>query len=835
MRVGVAVTGLLVARLVLAPAAAADEAGDAFFESKVRPVLVAHCYECHSAQAKKQRGGLLLDSRDGLRKGGDTGPALVPGKPDQSRLIRAVRYADEDLRMPPKGKLPVTVVADLEAWVKMGAPDPRTGTAVKPPAVPGTAARDHWAFRPPRPHPPPAVKDASWPYDDVDRFVLARLEEKGLRPARDADRHTLLRRVTFDLTGLPPTPEEIEAFVNDPSPRAFEKVVDRLLGSPGFGDRWGRHWLDLAQFADTVSVDRLFPDKNAWRYRDYVIRAFNEDRPFDRFVREQLAGDLLPAPSPPAPLPRGERGDVGARAERVVATAFLTHGPTQTINQFKEQLRWDVVDNQVAKVGQVFLGLTLQCARCHDHKFDPVAQDEYYALAGIFQNLRVVEGFVGDSMVFSDWVRVPLPEDAAERAQRERAVAEHARVRAGMERQLEQERANLTRLQQKQKETKGPDAALEKDLAAARQRAGGLEARLLDHVKGNAPEPPSMFAAKEVSPPSNARVTVRGNAYQLGAEVPRGFVRVATGARPPAIPPQASGRVQLADWLTDPKNPLTGRVAVNRVWHHVFGAGLVRSVDNFGLRGDRPTHPELLDHLALRFVEAGWSVKGLVRELVLSRTYRMASDHDPAAFAVDPDNKLLWRMNRRRLEAEAMRDAALQASGQLDRGRGGPALPPAGWLGGAVNNYVLIKGEPPPPAAVANRRTVYLPVYRRPAPWADGLMLFNAPPPSVLTGARPETTVPTQALYLMNAPFLVEQGKRAAARLLARKDLSDDGRVRRFYLEALSRPAREQEVRRALGFIGTMAEAPPGADVRAEAWALFCHAVFASNEFRMRF
>ncbi|HKB35344.1 MAG TPA: DUF1553 domain-containing protein [Gemmataceae bacterium] len=856
MRVWIAFASLLAPLSLASPAAAADDAGAEFFEKKVRPVLVQRCYECHSQTAKKKRGGLLLDSRDRLRQGGDSGPAIVPGRPDESRLIKAIRYGDEHLRMPPKGKLPDTVIADLETWVKMGAPDPRdAATAEKPSAPDPEAARRHWAFQPLRKHPVPAVKDATWPLNDIDRFLLARLEEKGLRPTRDADRHTLLRRVTFDLTGLPPTSAEIEAFLADRSPQALDRVVDRLLASPAFGDRWGRHWLDIAQYADTVSVDRLFPDNNAWRYRDYVIRAFNEDWPFDRFIREQVAGDLLPLTSNPSP-PRGEGGKktplsprgrgVGGeggdaqRAEQIVATAFLTHGPIQTINQFKEQLRWDIVDNQVGKVGQVFLGLTVGCARCHDHKFDPIAQKEYYALAGIFQNLQLLNGFLGDSKVFSDWVRVPLPESAEERAARQQATAEHARIRADLERQLRQERAHVAELEKKQKNagtTEKP--ALTKELTAARQRAQQLDERLIDHVKGTAPQPPSMFAAHELAPVSNARVTVRGNAYQLGPEVPRGFLHIATAGRPPAIPSDASGRLQLADWLTDPKNPLTARVAVNRIWHHVFGAGLVRSVDNFGLRGDRPTHPELLDHLAQRFVERGWSVKAVIRELVLSRAYRMASDHHDDAFALDPDNKLLWRMSRRRLEAEAIRDAVLQVSGQLDRGRGGPSLPPAGWLPGAVNNYVMLKGEPPPPPSVARRRTVYLPVFRRPAPWADGLMLFNAPTPSVITGARSETTVPTQSLYLMNSPFLIEQGRKTAERLLARKDLSDAERVEAFYLAALSRPARPEEVQRALTFIQKVTipdtESKPKADARLSAWGLFCHAVFASNEFLMRF
>jgi hypothetical protein len=829
MRVRAFTAWVAVPLLFASRAAAADQAGIDFFERKIRPVLVEHCYGCHSETAKKLRGGLLLDSRDGLRKGGDSGPAIEPGRPDRSLLIKAVRYTDEHLRMPPKGKLPDTLLADLEAWVKRGAPDPReaaTSGKGKPSGFDPETGRRHWAFQPLRKSPVPTVKDVAWPGSDIDRFLLARLEAKGLRPARKADRHTLLRRVTFDLTGLPPTSEEIAAFVADRSPQAFERVVDRLLASPGFGDHWGRHWLDLAQYADTVSVDRLFPDKNAWRYRDYVIRVFNEDRPFNQFIREQIAGDLLPA--------KNDR----ECAENIVATAFLTHGPIQTINQFKEQLRWDIVDNQVGKVGQVFLGLTVACARCHDHKFDPIPQKDYYALAGIFQNLRLLKGFLGDSKVFSEWVRVPLPESREERVRRDRATAEHARVRADFERQLQQERDHLQQLEAKEKKAAaGEKPALEKQLNAVRLKVAQLDDRLMDHVKGTVPEPPSLFAAHELSPPTNARVTVRGNAYQLGPEVPRGFLRVATAGRAPAIPPQTSGRLQLAEWLTDPKNPLTARVAVNRLWHHIFGAGLVRSVDNFGRRGDRPTHPELLDYLALRFMDEGWSVKRMVRALVLSRAYRMASDHNATAFALDPDNKHLWRMSRRRLEAEAIRDAVLQVSGQLDRGRGGPSLPPAGWLPGAVNNYVMIKGEPSPPASIANRRTVYLPVFRRPPPWADGLMLFDAPTPSVITGARSETTVPTQSLYLLNAPFLIEQGGKAAGRLLARKDLSDAGRVEACYLEALGRPARAEEVERALGFIQrlSIADGTPSAEARREAWGLFCHTVYASNEFLMRF
>ncbi|MCH2211082.1 MAG: PSD1 and planctomycete cytochrome C domain-containing protein [Fuerstiella sp.] len=761
----------------------AEDSGDDtefdFFETRIRPVLVQHCYECHSAEAQKTgklQGALLLDSRTGVRQGGDSGPAVVPGNVEASLLMEAMRY--DGLEMPPKGRLSNEVLSDFEKWIRSGAPDPRHEAATPHEAkgIDLEAGRRHWAFLPLSEPVIPQVTDEAWPNCDVDRFILKRLEANGMRPTVDADRYALLRRLSFDLTGLPPAPEQIQKFVRDESHYAYESVVDQLLASSAFGDRWGRHWLDVTLYADTLGDDRLVPETSAWRYRDYVIAAFNKDKPFDRFLREQIAGDLLPAK------------DDRQRSEQLVATAFLTQGPIQTVNMFKAQLRWDVVDIQVGKVGQAFLGLTMQCARCHDHKFDPVSQRDYYAMAGIFQNLEVLTGFKGNSRTLSDTVRVPLPESDADR--REFQIAMKA-----------------------------------------------IEDESEEFKKANGPERPYIFGAKEVSA-TNARITIRGNAFRLGDEVPRGLIQVLLSEKRPWIPQEgASGRLQLARVMTDPQEvtcALTARVAVNRIWHHVFGAGLVTTPDNFGIRGARASHPELLDYLAQRFMQQGWSVKQLIRELLLSRTYRMASvtGSNTDTQSVDPENRLLWRMNRRRLEAEAIRDTVLLVSGELDTTRGGPALPQAVWQSGLIREFPILQGEPPPPPHVARKRSVYLPVYRRTPAWAEGLVLFGFAASSTVTGARPATTVPTQSLYLMNSPFMIEHGKAAARRVLDRDGLSDQEKIEELYLRTMSRPPGAREVQQALAALDRLREQGMSA---TDAWGMLCHAIFASSEFLMRF
>jgi hypothetical protein len=812
-----------------------------FFEKKVRPVLVQQCYECHSAAAKKLKGGLRLDSREGIRKGGDSGPALAPGRPENSLLIKAIGYQDPELKMPPKGKLPDAVIADLEEWVRRGAPDPRRAHGPATSAIASEAGRKFWAFQRPRRTSPPPVRDRSWPRSPIDQFILAKLEANGLAPGPDADRYTLLRRVTFDLVGLPPTPEEIETFASDWSPQAFAKVVDRLLASPAFGERWARHWLDLTCFADLADVDGNVVIRDAWRYRDYVIAALNQDKPFDRFILEQLAGDLLPAES------------AEKRREQIIATGFLAIGPWALQNYIKAQLQADVVDHQIDKIGRVFLGMSLACARCHDHKFDPVLNTDYYALAGIFHSTQTVR--LDGPGVWSQIVRMPLPELPEELGARTKATQECertvAQIREGQKR-LNKERKQLASelavLEQRKPagaaERKQPDRTAErKRLQAAQQAIDQKLQELADQlqlVQYNRAATPEALAVRDAEKPADCPVYIRGSFQSLGPVVPRGVFLFGITGRPAKVFPSTSGRLELAQWLTDPANPLTARVAVNRLWHHLFGAGLVRSVDYFGTRGEAPTHPELLDYLAVRFLDNGWPVKALIREMVLSRTYQMASAHNAVASGIDPGNRLLWRMNRRRHEAEAIRDAILSVSGQLDHGQGGPSLGldipgNVNGIGGMVN--------PPTysgkmiPASVRNRRTVYLPLFRkRPEGDLEILSVYDFPHPSEITGARASTTVPTQALFLMNSPFLKEQARRTAARLLDEKTLDDAGRVGRLHLLAFNRPASTEEIQRALVFLDEFERAlalpPQGPDNRRwEAWAQLCHALLASNEF----
>ena len=461
----------------------------------------------------------------------------------------------------------------------------------------------------------------------IDGYIGTQRAEKSLQANPAADKYTLLRRVFIDLIGLTPEPEEIAAFIGDDSPDAYEKVVDRLLASPQFGERWARHWLDLVQYADSLGIDRVFPNRGAWRYRDYVIRALNQGKPFDRFVVEQLAGDLLPYEND------------AQRAEQVVATQFVTMGPQNLVNQFKEQLRMDLVDNQVDKVGRVFLGMTVGCARCHDHKFDPLDQKDYYALAGIFQNVQILDGFRGKSGVYSDWLRQSIPETPEERAEREKLTVAHALRTSEIDAEIASVKEERDRLQVELKAivTAQSPQPKEKELEALEGKLSKLERQRANHAQANAPEPPTVLAGFEPAAPTNARINIRGNALQLGEEIPRGGPRVLNAVA--EVPEKASGRLQLARALVHADNPIVPRVFVNRIWHHLFGTGLVRTVDNFGTHGDKPSHPDLLDFLAHTFVSGGWRVKPLIREMVLSSTYRLASDHDPDAVVVDPDNR----------------------------------------------------------------------------------------------------------------------------------------------------------------------------------------------------
>jgi mono/diheme cytochrome c family protein len=763
-----------------------------FFEKRVRPLLAARCYSCHGPDSKA-RGGLRVDSLAGLLRGGDHGPALVPGKPEDSLLVSAVNHGDV-VKMP-KNKLPPQEIADLTAWVKMGAPWPDAVARAGPAEAAGkplftAAQRNFWAFRAPVRPPVPAVRDRSWPRSPLDAFILAKLEEQGLRPAPLADKRTLIRRATFDLLGLPPSPEEVNAFLADDSPEAFARVVDRLLASPQYGERWGRHWLDVARYADSNGMDENLAQANAYRYRDYVVNAFNRDVGYDQFIREQLAGDLL------SPLAPGGRGAGGEGEPRLIATGFLALGPKMLAEDDPVKMEMDIIDEQVDMVGRVFLGLTLGCARCHDHKFDPIPTADYYALAGIFKSTKTMENF----RVVARWYERPL------------ASKEETEAHAAHRKKIDEKKAEIARLT-KEKDQK-PD-----ELKRLRDDLAALE-------KSLPPLPEAMGVTEGTV--TNLRIHLRGNHLTLGQEVPRQFPRILAGERQTPIAGKQSGRLQLAEWLTRPDHPLTARVLVNRVWHWHFGAGLVRSTDNFGTLGDRPVNQPLLDWLAVRFVEGGWSLKRLHREIMLSCTYQMSSTYDDKAAVADPENRLHWHWRRRRLEAEALRDAILAVSGSLDLKMGGSLFQ------GANRAYVPGYPNSTYDRYDFNRRSIYLPVIR--SDLYSVFQAFDFADPSTSNGERAVTTVAPQALFLMNGKLVAEQTKHLAKALLARHDLDDAGRVRLVYERAFARPATERETERALAFL-QRAEATLRSEKVAEdegrlrAWQSLCRVLLATSEF----
>ncbi|MBU6180921.1 MAG: DUF1549 domain-containing protein, partial [Verrucomicrobia bacterium] len=538
---------------------------DAFFREKVEPILRARCYECHS-HAGKIKGGLVLDSRSGWEIGGDSGPAVVPGSPDKSRVVSAVHYTSPNLEMPPKAKLPEAEIALLEEWVRRGAPDPRVAVAgpkaAKQAGPDPEEGRRHWAFQPLRFAAPPAVRDQAWPINEVDPFILAKLEENDLKPAPPADRATLIRRLSFDLTGLPPTAEEVEDFRRDSSDDAVERLVDRLLASPRFGERWGRHWLDVARYSDSIGGGMNHVLDDAWRYRDYVVSSFNADKPYDRFITEQIAGDLLPGV------------DEARRVEQLVATGFLLLGVTELGEYDREKLRMDIADEQLDTLGKTFLGLTLGCARCHDHKFDPVPTRDYYAMAGIFRSTNPLDEKKSAGL-FGRLRRLPLPEDSSTAA----AISRAKEKLAPLKKDLADAQAALKTA------TPADKPALEKrveSLRAAQRREDSIIASMS----------PMILAVGEEAQPKDSPVFIRGDVHNPGPVVPRGFLSLARFDGTPPVPSGRSGRLELARWMTHPDHPLPARVMVNRVWHWLMGAGLVRSVDNFGLRGEPPSHPE---------------------------------------------------------------------------------------------------------------------------------------------------------------------------------------------------------------------------------------------------
>jgi len=881
----------------------AQESGIDFFEKRIRPVLVEQCYSCHSRAANKERGGLLVDSRDALRKGGGNGPAIVVGKPEESLLIKAIRHADPKLKMPKAGKLPANVIADFERWIALGAPDPRDEKAVAK-SMDFNAAKKHWAYQPIRNPALPAVKNRAWVKLPIDAFVAAKLEEQGIAPSSGADPRTLLRRLYFDLIGLPPTFAEVEAFVGDwtgsAKPHAVvARVVDQLLASPHYGERWGRHWLDVARYADTKDGVLMFGDDRmrpyAYTYRDYVIRAFNEDTPFDRFVHEQLAADALQV-----------------EPWRLAAMGFLTLG-----RQYDNNLH-DVIDDRIDTVTRGFLGLTVSCARCHDHKYDAVPTADYYSLYGVFANsdapleppladraencktlgeyekqagphrekmqkmldsqytllLDTAKQRIGDylervattepdnaetaiyflSLAPTD-LRPPMvnqwrkylvdparDKDAVFGPWRELMKISEMSYKTNIVLDRWKDKLNplvhaaLTKANSKADVARAYGDLLKRTSTIKRESATDAERQLLDVL--DAKTTPCYFpktqtwhnmsrsekdsyggmktqfdkiAVKMQNPPPRAmvlvdtpdliepKIFVRGNASVPGDTVPRRFLRVLAGEERPAFT-HGSGRLDLARAITAKDNPLTARVFVNRVWIHHFGEPLVSTPSDFGVRSTPPSHPELLDWLAWTFMQEGWSIKKLHRQIVLSATYQQASFDRVDARKLDPENRLYWRANRRRLDLEAMRDALLTISGRLDRTMHGRAVDIAN-------------------DAKQSRRTVYGLVDRQSLPGLFRAFDFAAPDQSV--ERRPMTTVPQQALFALNSAFMTEQAKSLSART---DKLTGEDRVRELYRLTLSRNPQPREIEIALRFVATPGEGP------LTPWQQYAQVLLLTNE-----
>ncbi len=1100
---------LLCLPLLLVPVVRADApAGVEFFEKKVRPVLVEHCYPCHSTQAKKKRGGLSLDSRQAMRKGGDTGPAVVPGQPERSLLLRAVRYRDDKLRMPPNSKLPDAVIADLERWLAAGAPAPRDAAGTSTTGAWQEVLKQRrgwWGLQPVKKHAPPPVNDSAWPLDPIDRFILARLEEKGLRPAPPAERRALARRLALVLTGLPPAPEEVEAFVNDRRPAAYERYVDRLLASPHFGERWARHWMDVVRFTETHGNEWNYEVHHAWRYRDYLVRAFNDDLPYDQLVREHIAGDLLDRPRFNAH---------GRFNESVIGTAFYRFGEVNHDDCIEFRgIGYDLWDNQLDTLTKAFQATTVACARCHDHKIDAVSMADYYGLLGVLRGSRLVSHTIdtaevnrqtkdelrslkgqirrelaaawlrevrdlpryllaaqakrdkrpdadqrgkglgagrlghwvkalraakapesplspwlargsepveaawrkqsawltGESKARADfnrrhfttwadfrpapaagwqavgqglqhvpagdftvaasgdravtavlpagmfthalseklngalrspvvpagrkhisfqvlgghsaavrlvsngcqlnyanyralrsgslsWVRFNVPAEAAslrsyaelmtkfdnpkfpdqlgtlggdstnQRVPWERAAADPRSffgiTRIVLHDGTESPRDELTHLRRL---FEGPAPKTEADLADryaravtaaleawAGDRAGDDDVAWLDWllrhdlVSNSHRSTPRLQALVERYRAAEARLAlprivpglgdhgdgldqpllVRGNPLAPGKSVPRRYLEVLSRPGEKFAGP-GSGRRELAERIASKDNPLTARVMVNRVWHHLFGAGLVRTTDDFGRLGELPSHPELLDHLAGRFVEQGWSIKQLIRAVVRTRTFRMASRAVPAAREIDPGNRLLHHYPARRLEAEAIRDSILAASGRLDRRLFGPSIHP--WRASANEDRRLFPG----PLDGAGRRSVYIKVnLMEPPPFLGS---FNFPGGKVAQGRRDVTNVPAQALALLNDPFVLQQAGYWGQRLAERRDASVSARLDHLFHVALCRPPSEEERQRFVEVVAELAElhgVKPGEVLSSQAvWKDVAHTMFNLKEF----
>lgn len=782
----------------------------AFFEAKIRPILTKECLPCHSRKAGAVQGGLSMDTRVEMLTGASKGPLVVPGKPKDSLLIQVVRHLHPTLKMPPSGKLTEAQIQTLEAWIAKGAFDPRGSQQQV--VRPETKEQKEWAYRKPVLPSVPTETNGGWASLPIDRFIAAAQKRNGLQPAPPATGKLLLRRIAMDITGIMPTASELDAFPDKPTQADIRKAIDTYLASQEYGRRWGRHWLDIARYAESSGKDANVAYPEAWRYRDYVIDSFNANKPYDTFIREQLAGDLLPSAS------------TALTATQTIATGYLAVGTKSHTERNTRQFRLDVADEQIDAIGQGILGLTVACARCHDHKTDPISQRAYYQLAGIFLSTETHTASAPTNQQRQGSDGIALPADTSVYRPTGLTPFEQ-RLLTNQMSALVQQREQLIQAQRRNR-TAGNGG-----LVVLQNRINVLEHQLNRYDASGRLKPFAMGASEKVIL-EDCPIYARGERTQPGEVVQRGIPAFLGASTETSVPRTSSGRLQVADWLVSKDNPLTARVFVNRVWHYLFGRGLVASCDNFGVTGMRPDHPELLDYLAIRFMENGWNIKSLIRDIMLTKTYQLDSTPGIKAVQTDPEDIQLSHQRVRRMDAEAIRDNILAVSGDLD------LRVPDGSPMVKVDGQFARRPAFDPQTMTMPYRSVYLPIVRDTLP--DALAVFDMAEPSLVTGVREETTVPSQALYLLNAPFVIDAAIKASARIPVASRTQDE-RIESVFRMILGRMPSATEVNASKAFLDSFvpeSQANSGVYSRVARnaerarWTVFCQSLMATVEFR---
>ena len=810
--------------LLFAPFFVSANEGMVFFEKKIRPALEKYCYRCHSDKEKKIKGNLVVDSKIGLLQGGDSGAAIVPGNLTKSVLWKSITYTN-DMEMPPKNKMPDNVIADFKKWIEMGAPDPRVQDTVATKSVVSKediekAKKEFWSFKKPELSTPPQVTSSSWVKNDIDKYVLGTLEKKKMRPVNHADPNTLLRRLTFDLIGLPPSPSQVYAFKDayskDPD-GAIEQAVSYLLNSKHFGERWGRHWLDIARYAESNGRELNSTYPQAWRYRDYVIQAFNEDKPYDRFIQEQVAGDLLKASSDEE------------WAQNLIATGFLAVGPKTLTDQDRRQFAADLVDEQIDVVTKAFMGISVACARCHDHKFDPIPQSDYYAIAGIFRSSKTYYGSVNtiQNRNRTTLIKLPIPDEKP--IGQSLTASEIASLKKELEELKERRREVFSKARSMGQQERTQEVI--RDVRSIQRQEAVIQEKL--NSVDSQGRPQAFCMGMQPATPTNAYLFEKGEVGKPRQKVQRGFVQVIGGEKP-EIGSKDSGRKQLAEWISSKENPLTARVMANNIWTKLIGQGLVRTPDNFGSTGLRPTHPELLDYLAIEFTNNDWSIKSLIRHIVTSRTYRMSSTFNSVNFKMDPENKRLWRYQPKRLDAEVIRDTILQVSGELNAEAAYGSVVAEQGHTVAGGRAFFRSTEENPYDSIQKYRSVYLPVVRDLIP--AFMKSFDFTESMIPMPVREQNDTPEQALFMLNNKFVVVHSD-LMAKKLRREQFNRDDQIKQAFLLCYGRQPLSSELSAARNLYNAFRSSKDLKNKKSEtkefvALSSICQALFSSAEFR---